>query len=107
MEPVYRPGKLSGANKCWWISIETDIGFSRTFGDRVARRLVAWAEKAMSLFFREKYDHHAVTLETIAAVPGIVGAAHRHLRSLRCMKRGMIVWKSPDSIPAPPLNPFT
>jgi len=41
----------------------------------------------MHMFFREKYDHHAVTLETVAAVPGIVGAAHRHLRSLRCMKR--------------------
>ena len=37
--------------------------------------------------YRPQYDHHAVTLETVAAVPGVVGAAHRHLRSLRCMKR--------------------
>lgn len=38
-------------------------------------------------FFREKYDHHAVCLETVAAVPGMVGSFHRHLRSLRRMQR--------------------
>merc|ERR1739848_251368 len=59
----------------------------KTFGDRVARKLVYYGEQLMHMFFREKYDLHAVTLETVAAVPGIVGAAHRHLRSLRCMKR--------------------
>merc|ERR1712176_524149 len=59
----------------------------RTLGDRVAKKLVFYGEKLMHMFFREKYDHHAVTLETVAAVPGIVGAAHRRLRSLRCMKR--------------------
>ncbi|QDZ24790.1 ubiquinol oxidase [Chloropicon primus] len=59
----------------------------RTLGDRIAKKLVDGGEKLMELFFREKYDHHAVTLETVAAVPGVVGAAHRHLRSLRCMKR--------------------
>ena len=32
-------------------------------------------------------DHHAVTLETVAAVPGYVAALSRHLRSLRSMKR--------------------
>jgi len=59
----------------------------RTIGDRIAKRLVGMAEVLMGLFFRDKYDHHAVTLETIAAVPGVVGAAHRHLRSLRNMQR--------------------
>jgi len=59
----------------------------RTLGDKVAKKLVGGGEYLMSLFFCEKYDHHAVTLETVAAVPGVVGAAHRHLRSLRCMKR--------------------
>jgi len=37
------------------------------------------------MFFREKYDHHAVVLETVAAVPGVVAAAFRHLRALRRM----------------------
>lgn len=41
----------------------------------------------MHAFFREKYDHHAVCLETVAAIPGIVAAFHRHLRSLRRMER--------------------
>mmetsp|Transcript_152237 Transcript_152237/g.469004 ORF Transcript_152237/g.469004 Transcript_152237/m.469004 type:complete len:300 (-) Transcript_152237:49-948(-) len=59
----------------------------KTIGDRVAYSLVAVLEKAMHLFFREKYDHHAVTLETVAAVPGYVAALSRHLRSLRSMKR--------------------
>ena len=55
--------------------------------DKVAFRIVQVLEKFMGLFFRDKYDHHAVTLETVAAVPGIVAAAHRHLRSLRLMRR--------------------
>eukprot|EP00212_Chloropicon_laureae_P003768 CAMPEP_0197485672 /NCGR_PEP_ID=MMETSP1311-20131121/599_1 /TAXON_ID=464262 /ORGANISM="Genus nov. species nov., Strain RCC856" /LENGTH=385 /DNA_ID=CAMNT_0043028397 /DNA_START=151 /DNA_END=1308 /DNA_ORIENTATION=- len=59
----------------------------KTRGDKIAKTLVYYGEQLMHLFFRDKYDHHAVTLETIAAVPGVVGAAHRHLRSLRCMKR--------------------
>uniref|UniRef100_A0A7S2W613 Alternative oxidase n=1 Tax=Mucochytrium quahogii TaxID=96639 RepID=A0A7S2W613_9STRA len=59
----------------------------QSVGDEVAIRVVKVLEKFMHLFFREKYDHHAVTLETVAAVPGIVAAAHRHLRSLRNMKR--------------------
>lgn len=37
-------------------------------------------------FFRKRYGHRAVILETVAAVPGMVGAAHNHLRSLRRAK---------------------
>lgn len=59
----------------------------QTFGDKVASSTVVVLEKLMNLFFREKYDHHAVTLETVAAVPGIVAAASRHMRSLRTMSR--------------------
>ncbi len=40
----------------------------------MAKKLVDYGEWLMGLFFRDKYDHHAVTLETIAAVPGVVGA---------------------------------
>lgn len=38
-------------------------------------------------FFREKYDHHAVCLDTVAAVLGIIASFQRHLRYLRRMKR--------------------
>lgn len=59
----------------------------KTLSDRVALRVVKVMEQFMHLFFREKYDHHAVTLETVAAVPGFLAAVHRHMRSLRRMKR--------------------
>ncbi|KNC83551.1 hypothetical protein SARC_04198 [Sphaeroforma arctica JP610] len=54
--------------------------------DRVSYGLMKGLEQLMHLFFREKYDHHAVTLETLAAVPGIVASAFRHARSLRQMQ---------------------
>lgn len=57
------------------------------FVDRCALRLMKVLRVFVHSFFREKYDHHAVCLETVAAVPGIVGGFHRHLRSLRRMKR--------------------
>lgn len=37
-------------------------------------------------FFRERHGHRAVVLETVAAVPGMVGSMHNHLLSLRRMK---------------------
>ena len=36
-------------------------------------------------FFAKRYGHRAVVLETVAAVPGMVGGALQHLRSLRTM----------------------
>ncbi len=35
------------------------------------------------LFFRQRYGHRAVVLETVAAVPGMVGGLLQHLKSLR------------------------
>lgn len=37
-------------------------------------------------FFAKRYGHRAVVLETVAAVPGMVGGALQHLRSLRRME---------------------
>ena len=34
-------------------------------------------------FFAKRYGHRAVVLETVAAVPGMVGGMVRHMRSLR------------------------
>ena len=53
------------------------------FPDRVALRLVKFLRIFVDLFFRNRYGHHAVILETVAAVPGMVGGALIHLRSLR------------------------
>ena len=43
-------------------------------------------------FFARRYGHRAVVLETVAAVPGMVGGALQHLRALRRLEsdRGWI-----------------
>jgi len=59
----------------------------RTFGDKLAFFLVQMIKPINHLFFRDKYTHHAVVLETVAAVPGMVAGMLRHFRSLRTMQR--------------------
>ena len=56
------------------------------FGDRVAYALCKAMRFGADLFFRKRYLHRSVVLETVAAVPGLVGAALQHLRSLRVMR---------------------
>ncbi|KAI9217567.1 alternative oxidase-domain-containing protein [Blastocladiella britannica] len=65
-----------------------DIGLDRhrepaDARDRAALRLVKSMRIPADLFFRKKYIHRAVLLETVAGVPGMVGAVIRHLHSLR------------------------
>lgn len=60
--------------------------------DRVAigtTKLLRWCADT---FFAKRYGHRAVVLETVAAVPGMVGATMNHLRCLRrmCNDRGWI-----------------
>ena len=55
----------------------------RTFGDRFAYRLVKFMRVFADAFFRKRYGHRAVVLETVAAVPGMVGGMLQHLRSIR------------------------
>lgn len=52
-------------------------------GDHLAYRLVKLLRFFADAFFRRRYGHRAVILETVAAVPGMVGGALVHLRSLR------------------------
>lgn len=47
-----------------------------------ATRLMRWLA---DLFFAQRYGHRAVVLETVAAVPGMVGAMATHLHCLRRM----------------------
>ncbi|KAI0244648.1 inducible alternative oxidase 2, partial [Massospora cicadina] len=54
--------------------------------DRLAFRVVKLLRMPTDIFFRKKYVHRAVMLETVAAVPGMVAATLRHLRSLRRLK---------------------
>jgi ubiquinol oxidase len=54
-----------------------------TIMDKLAWRLVLLLRVFVDLIFKRRYGHHAVVLETVAAVPGMVGGALVHLRSLR------------------------
>jgi ubiquinol oxidase len=56
------------------------------FSDRVAFFLTKVLRFFADLFFAKRYGHRAVVLETVAAVPGMVGGMIRHMRSLRRMK---------------------
>jgi len=56
------------------------------FSDKVALRVVKFMRFFADTFFSGRYGHRAVILETVAAVPGMVGGALQHLRSLRRME---------------------
>ncbi len=58
----------------------------RNFPDRVAYALTQFLRFFVDTFFARRYGHRAVVLETIAAVPGMVGGALQHLRALRRME---------------------
>jgi ubiquinol oxidase len=60
--------------------------------DHFAYRLVRFMRFFADTFFAKRYGHRAVVLETVAAVPGMVGGALQHLRALRRMEgdRGRI-----------------
>ncbi len=51
--------------------------------DRVAYAFTKFLRLIADVFFARRYGHRAVVLETVAAVPGMVGGALQHLRSLR------------------------
>src|SRR5512139_4274547 len=54
--------------------------------DRFALALTKLLRFIADTFFARRYGHRAVVLETIAAVPGMVGGALQHLRALRRME---------------------
>ncbi|CAL5030229.1 unnamed protein product [Urochloa decumbens] len=54
-----------------------------TVPDKAAYMLVKSLRVPMDLFFRRRHASHALLLETVAAVPGMVGGMLLHLRSLR------------------------
>ena len=58
----------------------------RGFSDRVAYGITRSLRFLADAFFARRYGHRAVVLETIAAVPGMVGGTLQHLRSLRRMQ---------------------
>ncbi|PKQ13829.1 MAG: oxidase [Alphaproteobacteria bacterium HGW-Alphaproteobacteria-1] len=55
----------------------------RDIHDRIALRVVKFMRVFADAFFSKRYGHRAVVLETVAAVPGMVGGLLQHLKSLR------------------------
>ncbi|BBK43704.1 oxidase [Allostella vacuolata] len=53
--------------------------------DRVALGFTKLLRFCADTFFARRYGHRAIVLETVAAVPGMVGATLTHLRCLRRM----------------------
>lgn len=53
------------------------------FSDRFAFGFVKLLRFFADLFFQKRYGHRAVVLETVAAVPGMVGGLLQHLKALR------------------------
>ncbi len=58
----------------------------RDFRDRAAYAFVKFLRFFADTFFARRYGHRAVVLETVAAVPGMVGGSLQHLRALRRME---------------------
>lgn len=60
--------------------------------DRVAYGFTKALRFCADTFFAKRYGHRAIVLETVAAVPGMVGATINHLKCLRrmCDDRGWI-----------------
>ena len=58
-----------------------------TLSDKVAFRFVKLLRFIADKFFAKRYGHRAVILETVAAVPGMVGGLLIHLKCLRRMKQ--------------------
>jgi len=59
---------------------------ARDWSDRVAHAITLGLRFLADTFFAKRYGNRAIVLETVAAVPGLVGAALVHLRCLRWMK---------------------
>ena len=58
----------------------------QNFSDRVALTFTKFLRLLADTFFKKKYVHRAVVLETVAAVPGMVAGMLLHLKSLRKMQ---------------------
>ena len=53
------------------------------FSDKVALYFTKFLRFLADTFFKKRYGHRAVVLETVAAVPGMVAGMLIHLKSLR------------------------
>ena len=55
----------------------------KNFSDKIALSFTKFLRFLADTFFKKRYGHRAVVLETVAAVPGMVAGMLIHLKSLR------------------------
>ena len=55
----------------------------QTLSDKTTYRIVKFMRFFADKFFAKRYGHRAVVLETVAAVPGMVGGLLQHLHAIR------------------------
>jgi len=58
----------------------------KTLSDKIAYSFVRFLRFFADKVFAKRYGHRAVVLETVAAVPGMVGGLLQHLTALRKMR---------------------
>ena len=58
----------------------------KNLSDKIALSFTKFLRFLADLFFKKRYGHRAVVLETVAAVPGMVAGMLIHLKSLRKME---------------------
>lgn len=54
----------------------------------VAKSMTKFFRFTADMFFRKRYGHRAIVLETVAGVPGMVAGMLTHLSSLRGLRKG-------------------
>jgi ubiquinol oxidase len=78
------PDKLALANER---NVQPAVHHQPTgFSDRFALGFTKFLRFSADRLFAKRYGHRAIVLETVAAVPGMVGAMFTHLRCLRRMR---------------------
>ena len=68
------------------LAMQTNHYAASGFSDHFALAFTKVLRWGADTFFAKRYGHRAIVLETVAAVPGMVGATIQHLNSLRRMK---------------------
>ncbi len=59
---------------------------THNFSDKFASFVVNFLARCADVIFKHRYGHRAIVLETVAAVPGMVGGFFAHLKCLRTIK---------------------
>ncbi|KAL2937287.1 AOMI 1: Ubiquinol oxidase mitochondrial [Bienertia sinuspersici] len=89
---ITKPDGTKWAWNCFmpWETYEADLSIDltkhhvpKTFADKFACRTVKLLRIPTDIFFKRRYGCRAMMLETVAAVPGMVGGMLLHLRSVR------------------------